>query len=86
MDYFTEREEQEYQHGASLGDPRRCRRHPHVHTSSRDGVFDAPCYECEGEMEDEHRAYMRGLQLQEVTPEAAPTPPVVSLDDCDIPF
>ena len=37
--------------GAELGDPRRCPRHPHVKTSSPDGMFDAPCNECEAEME-----------------------------------
>lgn len=33
------------------GDPRRCPRHPHVRTSSDDGMFDAPCGECEYEMD-----------------------------------
>ena len=33
------------------GDPRRCRVHPHVKTSSDDGMFDGPCGECEAEME-----------------------------------
>lgn len=32
------------------GDPRRCPRHPHVKTSSDDGMFDAPCGECEADM------------------------------------
>ncbi len=31
------------------GDPRRCRRHPHVVTSSPDGLFDGLCGECEAE-------------------------------------
>lgn len=35
------------------GDPRRCPRHPGVRTSSDDGMFDAPCHLCEGEMSDE---------------------------------
>jgi len=30
-------------------DPRRCPRHPNVQTSSDDGMFDAPCGECEYE-------------------------------------
>lgn len=34
------------------GDARRCPFHPHVKTSSDDGMFDAPCNECEMEMED----------------------------------
>lgn len=29
------------------GDPRRCPRHPHVVTSSPDGMFDGLCGECE---------------------------------------
>lgn len=44
-------EELEYEHGARLGDPRRCLRHPHVHTSDAQGLFDAPCGACEAEME-----------------------------------
>lgn len=47
-----EMEELQYQLGAELGDPRRCPRHPNVKTSSNDGMFDAPCNECEGEMAD----------------------------------
>lgn len=31
------------------GDPRRCQFHPHVRTSSADGMHDAPCGECEAE-------------------------------------
>lgn len=31
------------------GDPRRCPTHPRVKTSSDDGMFDAPCGECEYE-------------------------------------
>lgn len=37
--------------GAQWGDPRRCPHHPHVVTSSPDGMFDAPCDECEYAME-----------------------------------
>jgi len=29
------------------GDPRRCPHHPHITTSSPDGMFDTPCNECE---------------------------------------
>jgi hypothetical protein len=36
------------------GDARVCPRHPHVKTSSPDGMFDGPCYVCEAGMyEDE---------------------------------
>jgi hypothetical protein len=34
------------------GDARRCPRHPHVKTSSDDGMFDGLCGECEAEMDD----------------------------------
>jgi len=37
--------------GAELGDPRRCRFHPHVRTSSPDGLFDTPCGACEHGMD-----------------------------------
>jgi hypothetical protein len=36
------------------GDPRRCPHHPHVKTSSDDGMFDAPCGECEAAMDRAH--------------------------------
>lgn len=36
-----------YEEGAAMGDPRRCPHHPHIKTSSNDGMFDAPCDECE---------------------------------------
>lgn len=36
----------------NLGDARRCPRHPHVKTSSDDGMFDGLCGECENEMAD----------------------------------
>ncbi len=35
---------------SALGDPRRCRAHPNIATSSADGMFDAPCGQCEYEM------------------------------------
>jgi hypothetical protein len=44
-------EEVQYELGAELGDPRRCPRHPHVKTSSNDGMHDAPCGACEAEMD-----------------------------------
>lgn len=34
------------------GDPRRCPSHPHVKTSSPDGMFDGPCWECEAAMDE----------------------------------
>lgn len=33
--------------GAELGDARRCPRHPHIVTSSPDGMHDGVCDECE---------------------------------------
>jgi hypothetical protein len=36
----------------AMGDARRCPHHPHVKTSSDDGLFDAPCPICEGEMSE----------------------------------
>lgn len=33
------------------GDARRCPRHPHIKTSSDDGMFDGLCGECEAEMD-----------------------------------
>ena len=39
------------------GNPRRCPRHPHVQTSSNDGMHDAPCGDCEGESNDAARAW-----------------------------
>lgn len=46
-----EQQELDDERGAELGDPRRCPRHPEEQTSSRDGMFDAPCGRCEWEME-----------------------------------
>lgn len=43
------------------GDARKCPHHPHVKTSSDDGMFDAPCYECEAlmyEAREENRSTM----------------------------
>jgi len=33
--------------GAKLGDPRRCLHHPHIATSSPDGMHDSLCGACE---------------------------------------
>lgn len=46
----AERELQD-EYGAQFGDPRRCPSHPHVVTSSPDGMFDAPCGVCEAAMD-----------------------------------
>jgi hypothetical protein len=35
------------------GDPRRCPSHPHVRTSSDDGMFDGPCWVCEQAMNED---------------------------------
>jgi len=53
MDYL-QRQELEDEHNARYGDPRRCPEHGCV-TSSPDGMHDCPCWECEGEMEDDYR-------------------------------
>ena len=54
--YYAERDEEltgleEHlrDEAGAFGDARRCPRHPHVKTSSDDGMFDAPCGECEHE-------------------------------------
>ncbi len=75
-------QEQEYADscfGGTDGDPRRCRRHPSVVTSSCDGMFDAPCGACEYEMEtgDEYPAEGKILN-----PEPMYVPPI----DSDCPF
>lgn len=54
--YSSREEEMMYELGAEMGDARRCPRHPHVATSSPDGMFDCDCYECEGEAEAEYQA------------------------------
>lgn len=46
---------EEDERGAERGDPRCCPHHPHVQTSSPDGMFNAPCGECE--LEDESKFY-----------------------------
>lgn len=50
MDRYQEEMQAEW--GAQFGDSRRCPVHPHVRTSSNDGMFDGPCNECEAEMDD----------------------------------
>lgn len=63
------------------GDPRRCPRHPSVRTTDPLGLHDAPCGQCEYEMEREaeYRAAHGTVHL------AAPPVPRASIDD-DLPF
>ena len=58
------RQELEDEHNAQYGDPRRCPHHPHVTTSSPDGMFDAPCGECESEMHELHCEEMEREEAQ----------------------
>lgn len=55
--FSPEEEAREDELGAEFGDPRRCPRHPGVKTSSDDGMFDADCYVCEGESEEEYHRH-----------------------------
>lgn len=75
------REAEEDELGAEMGDPRRCPRHPHVVTSSPDGMFDCPCDECEYEMSAEY-AERQGAGERYVPA----SPPVQPLEDDEIPF
>ena len=89
--YFDpQREAEEDEWGAQFGDARRCPRHPHVKTSSDDGMFDADCGECEYESE---MAY-RQQQDEECPPtlrdpataDTIPAPVLKAPEDDDIPF
>jgi len=53
---MNERDELEDEYNAQWGDPRRCPVHG-IATSSPDGMFDAPCWACEGEGQEEAHAY-----------------------------
>ena len=44
--YHTEMNDE---YNAQFGDPRRCKFHPHVATSTGDGFHDFGCHVCEGE-------------------------------------
>jgi hypothetical protein len=57
MSYSQEIEEMEHEHGAAMGDPRRCKYHPTIATSSPDGMFDAPCPACEFECSEAAAAW-----------------------------
>jgi hypothetical protein len=89
--YFDpQREAEEDEWGAQFGDARRCPRHPHVKTSSDDGMFDCDCGECEYESE---MAY-RQQQDEECPPtepdlahaDTVPVPVLKAPEDDDIPF
>lgn len=49
----------------SMGDPRRCPRHPHIKTSSPDGMFDTCCGECEAAMDAEAEAEVTDRRIAE---------------------
>jgi hypothetical protein len=72
MDPESEAREDEL--GAEFGDPRRCPIHPHVVTSSPDGMFDCPCGECE---------YASEMAYQEIVPVPTETQPVVPTPRAD---
>lgn len=61
--------------GGEVSDPRRCRWHPEVVTSSADGMFDGLCGLCEGER-DAERAECDAVEAMDdpraPTPAAAP--------------
>ena len=81
-----------HEEGAMLGDPRRCPRHPHVKTSSDNGMFDAPCGECESEDDAADYEYFLNEQVARGCmpcpyPELPPPVRLVPPDDSDdIPF
>lgn len=45
--------ELEAEYAARWGDPRRCRRHPHIRISSPNGMHDGVCGQCEYEADGE---------------------------------
>lgn len=67
-------EEMDAEAGAAYGDPRRCPRHPHVQTSSPDGLHDAPCGECEAESEREADDLRRSRAEEVVSEGCEPCP------------
>lgn len=76
-------EEESYETGVQLGDPRRCPIHGTV-TSSPGGMFDAPCGECEFEAnawEDEESASERDTE-----PAPPPSQSRYNADPLDIEF
>ena len=53
MDFKAREELAAEYYGRTLGDPRRCPRHPNTVTSSNDGMFDGLCPHCESEMDEQ---------------------------------
>ena len=74
----------DHEQGA-YGDPRRCPHHPHVQTSSPDGLFDAPCGYCENQDDTAYYEAHPEESLALSTFETIPSPPPVHNFD-DIPF
>ena len=89
--YFDpEREAMDHEWGASFGDARRCPRHPHVKTSSDDGMFDCECGECEYESEMAYQR-MKADECTDTIPDSGladtlPVPAPTMSDSDDIPF
>ena len=93
-EYDRMMEEQDFEY---FGNARRCPRHPHVKTSSDDGMFDAPCYECEAAMEQEETddrerrvneavATMATSEWRAERERRRTEPVLVDIDNDDIPF
>jgi hypothetical protein len=85
-DWTGDEDDRDYEMFASLGDPRRCPRHPSVAISSPDGMFDGLCPYCESEMAEEEPTW---CPLPFGHPAlGVPTPPAppVEIDGDDIPF
>lgn len=82
---WERREDEDERAGIFYGDPRRCKSHPEIVTSSPDGMFDGLCWKCEqaadGAFDEEPPADGEALKL-----EPAPAPLVGPFDDDDIPF
>lgn len=53
------------------GDARRCPRHPHVKTSSDDGMFDGVCGLCEMDMEDDFQEREYEAQMEVIREDEA---------------
>ena len=88
--FDPQREAMEDEWGAQFGDARRCPKHPHVKTSSDDGMFDCDCGECEYESEMAYQQ-MKQDECPDTEPDIAhaDTMKVPALQDTtedDIPF
>lgn len=81
----------------SVGDARRCPFHPGEKTSSDDGMFDAPCGECEFAMSvaeaewdcdpsNPHRPYCKALPFIIGVPQPYHTASCVPSEEDQIPF